>query len=177
MSRPLVGAAGSSLSDFGSCTSHSGVKDFAVPQFSADAQEHRQKIGSTTRRRWRSAYAIPDPSRQQCRLLPSERKEKQMSDLDFLNLSRKLGRIRTRVRKNYFRCDTRAGPPAPTAPFTRAVRASTTERPAAATSTASRLQAPAILRASARSKPVATNTLRAHRQAATATRALTAPPA
>ena len=30
-----------------------------------------------------------------------------MSDLDFLNLSRKLGRIRTRVRKNYFRCDTR----------------------------------------------------------------------
>ena len=73
--------------------------------------------------------------------------------------------------------DTRAGPPAPTAPFTRAVRASTTERPAAATSTASRLQAPAILRASARSKPVATNTLRAHRQAATATGALIAPPA
>lgn len=31
LSRPLVGAAGSSLSDFGSCSSHSGVKDFAVP--------------------------------------------------------------------------------------------------------------------------------------------------
>ncbi|MFC7706343.1 hypothetical protein ACFQXB_19415 [Plastorhodobacter daqingensis] len=30
-----------------------------------------------------------------------------MSDLDFPDLSRKLGRIRSRVRKNYFRCDTR----------------------------------------------------------------------
>jgi len=73
LTRPLVGAAGSSLTDFGSYTSHSGVKDIAVPPIFG-----RRPWGATRKSAPPLAavggrFAIPDPSRLRCPILSSAR--------------------------------------------------------------------------------------------------------
>lgn len=73
LTRPLVGAARSSLTDFGSCTSYSGVKDFAVPPIFSRRPSGVVRKSAPPLAAAGGRYAIPDSSQLRCPTLSSAR--------------------------------------------------------------------------------------------------------